>query len=689
VLGELARRQPVLMILEDLHWADEMSARLFGFIARRLGERPILLVGTSRDEDLAETPALATLLSELRTLPHVEHIPLDPLSAAETTALVRTLARAGSSATRLAETADRVWALSEGNPFVVVETVRALRDGLPDADGIDLPQRVRAMIAGRLARLGTRAREVASLASAFTREFEFSVLQRASGLSRRETAEAVEELVRRRLLHSVGEHFDFTHARLRQAVYQSLLTPRRQTLHAAIGEAIERVYAGHLDQAYDRLAYHFGRAEEPERALTYLVHLADKVARSHALEEAVRVLNEALSLTARLSPDVAGHRRLDVVYRLAQVLALRGRAAEARDLLLGHEALAAEIGDPALSGSLHFWLAHIYGNLGDGASAMRHARRAREDGARAGDMTIMGKASYALSREHYIRGEPREGIAEGRQAVAHLERSDEHGWHGQALATLAIHLIHVGDFAPALETLERLRVLGESTGDVRLQAEAAWGAGRVHTITGEAAMAIPACRRAFELAWDPVAQARSLGMLGAAHLEDDDPGQAIACLEDAIARLQALSGTGGYRSGQLDGLLRAMLAEAYLAASDLERAGKVGANALQITRAGGWPVAIGYAERVLGRIALGAGQLDDAERALEAAVRTFAGSETRAQVGRSQLPLAELHAARGDLAGAAAALRTALELFTRMRTPRLVERTEALAAKLGVPLGRG
>jgi DNA-binding SARP family transcriptional activator len=688
VLGELARRQPVLMILEDLHWADEMSARLFGFVARRLGQRPIMLVGTSRDEDLADAPALATLLAELRALPHVEHIALDPLSAAETAALVRTLARAGSSASRLAETADRVWALSEGNPFVVVETMRALREGLQDADGIDLPQRVRGMIAARLARLGPRAREVVSLASAFTRAFEFRVLQRACRLSRRETAEAVEELVRRRLLHAVGERFDFTHARLRQAVYQSLLTPRRQTLHAAIGEAVEQVYAGHLGETYDRLAYHFGRADEPERALTYLVHLADKVARSHALDEAVRVLNEALSLTARLSPDVAGHRRLDVVYRLAHVLALRGRAAEARDLLLAHEKLAAEIGDPALSGLLHFWLAHVYGNLGDGASAVRHARRSREDAARAGDLVIMGKASYALSREHYIRGEPREGLAEGRQAVAHLEGSDEHGWHGQALATLAIHLIHVGDFGPALGTLERLRVLGESTGDVRLQAEAAWGVGRVHTITGEAAMAIPACRRAFDLAWDPVAQARALGMLGAAHLEDHDPGRAIACLEDAIGRLQALAGAGGYRSGQLDGLLRAMLAEAYLAASDLDRAGAVGAQALASTRAGGWPVAIGYAERVVGRLALATGRLDDAERELEAAVRTFAASETRAQVGRSLLPLAELRAARGDDAGAATALRTTLDLFTRMRTPRLVERTEALAAKLGVRLAR-
>ena len=158
----------------------------------------------------------------------------------------------------------------------------------------------------------------------FTREVEFPVLQRAAGLSRRETAEGVEELVRRRILDAVGERFDFTHARLRQAVYQSLLAPRRQALHAAIGEAVEAVYAGRLDEMYDRLAHHFSSADEPGRALTYLVHLADKVARRYALEEAVGLLHDALAATERLPPDRGSRLRLDVVYRLAHVLAHAG-----------------------------------------------------------------------------------------------------------------------------------------------------------------------------------------------------------------------------------------------------------------------------------------------------------------------------------------------------------------------------
>jgi DNA-binding SARP family transcriptional activator len=687
VLGELARNQPIFIVLEDLHWADEMSTRLFAFVGRRLVERPILLVASARDEDLADTPALGRLFGELVPLSHVEHVVLGALSASSTATLVRALARAGSHATRLAETVDRVWALSEGNPFVIVETMRALREGrLPEAAGIELPQHVREMTASRLSRMSARAQEIARVASVFTREIEFPVLQRAAGRSRRETAEAVEELVRRRILDAVGERFDFTHARLRQAVYHALLAPRQQALHAAIGEAVESVYAGRLDEVYDRLAHHFSRADEPGRALTYLVHLADKVARSYALEEAVRVLNDALAATDRLPRDEGARHRLGVVYRLAPVLTLLGRSVEGRDLLLRHEPLVTQLGDPALSGPFHFWLAYMYGNLGDGATALTRAQRALEEAARAGDVETMGKASYALSREHYMLGRPREGIAEGRQAVALLERGEEHEWLGQALRILSLHQLHIGDFVPALEAILRMRALAEATGEARMQSDAAWGEARVHTVMGEAEAAITACQRAVELAPDPVAKANAVGWLGAAHFENEDASRAIPLLEDAIARLQELSGTGGYRYRQLDGMFRALLCECYLARGDVESARAIGGLALDISRTGGWAVAIGYAERAVGRLALATGKLDDAEAALERAVRTFADIEARAQVARSRLPLAEARAARGDPNAATVELRAACELFTSMRAPRLVERARRLAGQLGVSL---
>ena len=686
MVAELARTQPLVVVLEDVQWADEMSLRLLAFVGRRLVSRPVLLAATARDEDLADTPPLARTLDELAPLPHVEHLRLGPLSRSATTSLVRALARSGSTATRLASTTDRVWAVSEGNPFVVVETMRALRDQRDGAGTVELPQRVREVIVARLARLGPRAQELARLASVFGGEFEFPVLQHAAGLSRRETAAALEELVRRRIVHAVGERFDFTHARLRQAVYEGLLGPRRQALHGAVGEAVEAVYAGRLDEVYDRLADHFSRAEEPGRAATYLVQLADKTARSYALDDAVRILHEALAATDRMPRGDAGRARLGVLFRLAHVLPMLGRTAEARTLLLEHEALVDRLQDAPLSGRYHFWLAYTYGNLGD-PRAHRHAQRALEEAARAGDELTMGKASYALARESYMLGRPREGIAQGRQAVALLERSDEPWWLAQALGVLGIHLLHIGDFLPALASIDRMRELGEAMGDARLQTEAAWCAGRVYTVMGNGEAAIAACRRAVSLAPDPVARAIAAGWLGAAHVEAGDVAAGHAAARgrrrppEAAQQHRRVSLRAG-RRGAAGAAGRGRAA----AGCRPRRARSLAEDAHAVARAGGWGVAVGYAERALGRALAAAGRIDEAEAAVDRSIRAFAAIEARAQQARSHLAVAELRAARGDKDAAAADLRLAHRVFSRLGAPRLVERAARLADGLGVPL---
>jgi DNA-binding SARP family transcriptional activator len=687
VLGALATGQPLLVVLEDVQWADDMSLRLLAFVGRRLGARPILLVASAREEDLGAASDPARIIDELTALAHVERVRLEGLSRAATAALVRALARRGSSGAGLADTVEGVWALSEGNPFVVVETMRALRERRPaDARRLELPQRVREVISARLARLTPRAQEVARVAAVFSREFEFAVLQRAAGLGRRETAAAVEELVRRRILDAVGERFDFTHARLRQAVDEDLLAPRRQALHAAVGEAMESVYAGRLHEVYDRLVFHFSRADEPGRALTYLVDLADTAARSYALDDAVRLLEDALAASDRLPAAEAGPRRLGIVYRLALVLSALGRSAEACDRLRGHAAVVAALDDPKLTGRFHFWLAYTCGNLGDSAQAVAHAQRALQEAARSDDIVTMGRAGYALARESYMLGRPGESIAHGRQAVAVLEGTDEPWWLCRVLGVLGLTLLHVGDFGPALKVLERMRALAEGMGEVRLQAEAAWVHGRVHTVTGDVEAAIAACQRAVELASDPVARAIALGWLGAAHLEGGDAARALVLLDDAVGQLQRLSEVGGYRYRQMDAILRALLSEGHLAGGDVDRARAIGADALAIAQAGGFRVAIGYAERAVGRAEQAAGRLDAAEAALDRAVRTFVGVEARAQAARSRLSVAALRAAAGDKDAAAAELQAASAELGAIGAPRLVERARRLAEELGLRL---
>src|SRR5262249_25175043 len=151
----LASGRPLIVILEDLHWADEMTIRLLSFVSRRISTHPVLVVGTLRDEELAEAPALRRLVEELERDGQRVRLNLAPLTRTQTASLAGALARTSHDEARMAELGERVWARSEGNPFVIVETTRLLEEQrLPhDAKDVPLPSRVREVITARVDRL--------------------------------------------------------------------------------------------------------------------------------------------------------------------------------------------------------------------------------------------------------------------------------------------------------------------------------------------------------------------------------------------------------------------------------------------------------------------------------------------------------------------------------------------------------
>lgn len=302
LVERLAAVQPVALLLEDLHWADEMSARLLSFLGRRVQGWPVLVVASARAEELGDAPALRRVLQELGRERHFMELGLPPLSAEDTARLVRSLTRVGTNPAAVARLEAAIWRLSEGNPFVAVETVRALAEGTapPETASLPLPERVREVIAGRLERLSDQSREAATVAAVIGREFEFALLQRAAGVTEGDAAEGVEELVRRRVLHGVGEGFDFTHDRIRKVAYSGLLPPRRKLLHAQVARALEELYAQSLEPHYAAVGRHYREAEVWEKAVIYLRQAgAQAVARS-ANRDAVACFEQALKALMQL-----------------------------------------------------------------------------------------------------------------------------------------------------------------------------------------------------------------------------------------------------------------------------------------------------------------------------------------------------------------------------------------------------
>jgi hypothetical protein len=258
-------------------------------LVNRAAAWPVLFLATIRKEEIVDAPALTRLLREVGGDQHFLSLPLTPLSASETVSLVRLLARAGTDEPAVRRLGTRIWRASEGNPFMVVETMRALygTDAFEESDKVPTPTRVRDIIAARLDRLSRRGRDLAALASVIGREFDFALLERAAGRDGRKTAATVEELVARHILHAVDERLDFTHDRIREVASQRLLAPRRRLLHAAVAHAVEEVYANDLAPHYAALSRHCQEGALWDKAHTYLRTAGTVAAARAAHREAV------------------------------------------------------------------------------------------------------------------------------------------------------------------------------------------------------------------------------------------------------------------------------------------------------------------------------------------------------------------------------------------------------------------
>ncbi len=336
LLAHLAARDTLLLVLEDLHWADELTVRLLAFLARRVSAERVLLLATAREEELADAPMLRHTLEDLGRAGLLTSLGLGPLSRRDTLALVEHLTPPGAAA-RGERLGARVWALSEGNPLVAVEVMREIQERAP-AEGLALPRRAREVIGRRLERLASGARSLLTVAAVIGREFDFALLRHAAELDDQAAAQGVEELVRRRVLTAVGERLGFTHERVREVAYAEVPAWRRPGLHRRIAETIEALHGERLPDFWESLAEHWERGEGWARAAHYHLLVAERAKRCYAYATAAVSCGQAAEAAAQ-SPE-AGGLRVQALELLGDVWSLRGdldRANESYEAALGSE----------------------------------------------------------------------------------------------------------------------------------------------------------------------------------------------------------------------------------------------------------------------------------------------------------------------------------------------------------------
>ena len=552
--------QPILVVIDDLHWCDRDSLEWLHYLLRFDARARLLVVATARSHELRENPALLELLSALRMTDQLHEFEVPPLDETESGDLAHSVSGRELSPKERAQ----LFAETEGNPLFVVETVRAgagWSAGSVAASAADrsLPPKLRAVIALRFTALAEETRVVVKMAAVIGRSFDFPLLVKLTGWGEDKVVAALDALLRQFIVREVeaGE-YEFSHDKLREVAYAANSRTRLRLLHRRVARELAARDAGDQDATSARVAYHFDRGDDPTRAIPYYLRSAAVAQRLFANDEAEGAYRRALALLGALPTEArlsGGHATTaaQVHEGLGDILTGTGQGAAARSQF--EQALNHLAGQDLITRARLWWKRGATWarehQFDEAAAAYDAAESALGDTPDGGDHDAWWQAWIEI---HLLRSFMRywqlrwDTLADLAERVEPVVR--EHGsarqrgrFHGiMALMVLARDRYVVSD--DALRHQRVALAAAEETQDLGVVANARFELGFGLLWHGDAAEAEAHLRAALastDRTGDPVLRMRSLTYLCYLHRSLGDPDAVRSYAPEALRRATDLS----------------------------------------------------------------------------------------------------------------------------------------------------
>jgi class 3 adenylate cyclase/tetratricopeptide (TPR) repeat protein len=511
-VSRAAAMRPLMLILDDLHWADEATLQLLQHLATVVSDLGALLVGTYRDVELAVSRPLARTLEHMIRQRRAHRIALKRLSQEDVAAMLQRLA--GSEAPpALVEV---IYSETDGNAFFVEEVFRhLLEDGrLLDANGswrsdvsiseVDVPEGVRLVTGRRIERLAEGTRDLLTLAAVIGRVFEVSLLEAAGDRDGSDLLDALDEAERARLIEALPSgreaRYQFVHELVRQTLLADVSLPRRQRLHLGVAQALEKAASTDEEGHVADLAHHLyqaGAAADLATTVKSLIAAGDRAQGTGGSEEALRAYERALSLTDRdqlerarllykMARSLRGlHRWNDALAAWTEALDVFEKAGSAEDVArvcsaiadrhtwVGQWQAAVDVLERGLQaqpqggnarGLLLARQGGTYSWLGDHAAALDRVEQAEILGRDNADQRMYWTARSARVIHHWCFNQHPEAVAVGLETADVLRAAGALWGLATVLAFVQFSLVVSGRWDEAEGVYAELSVLAEQVG---------------------------------------------------------------------------------------------------------------------------------------------------------------------------------------------------------------------------------
>ncbi|MGD8728653.1 MAG: AAA family ATPase, partial [Gemmatimonadota bacterium] len=499
-LKSFAAREPLLVVLEDLQWADESSLRLLHFLGRQTAEQPVLFVCTYNDTQRDQSLELVRTERSLVSMGVGEIRRLEPLTLEQVAELVRLTF--GVDADVVREFSALLYGWTRGNPFFLEEILKSLiASGRLskhagtwvgwDADDFGLPASIRDAVLTRVGATSENAQAVAELTAIIGARARYPLLASVSGLGERDLLAALEELCASGILDERAEAgtvvYDFSHPLVRQTLYNEFGLQRARLLHGVVAEAMEEFYGDRAMEHADELAFHFQRTDAAQlrsKAVAYLAAAGRAALERRADHEAITYLAAALE---RADPKDSEDRAIqaELLPQLARAHQHLGNFEEAAALW---STALRHVGDgapeePALRralGMAHFW-------SGRHAEALEELDRGLEAAEGASDRDA--EVRLRIIKETVLQelGRADEAMETLAPALPLAEELNDPGLLARIHRALALLHVWIGPPDRAKDHAERAVALARRIGDVSIEFWARWALAVLTGMRGDTA----------------------------------------------------------------------------------------------------------------------------------------------------------------------------------------------------------
>ncbi len=573
LLRALADRQPLLLVLEDIHWADPSSVDLLAKLLPLSARAPVVFCAVTRPDREAPGWKLVSAMRETMGAGLTE-INLYALADNESRQLVANLLEIEALPEKVRRT---ILDKAEGNPFFVEEVIRMLIDqgaiirrekgwaARAEVETSRLPDTVQGLLLARIDRLPEEAKSTIRVASVIGRQFSLNVLQHVlqklhwvdeagsggSTWSLRNSLNLLESMGLLTIVQVQPElEYNFRHEMVHEVVYHSLVKRDRQALHLATGEALESLYPGRLDEFAPTLGLHFEEGNDEERALRYLSVAGDNAAGQYANQEARMFYSRAIRILVQ-KPALDEEQAQGLIHLYlshGRVLELMGRYEQALDNYLDMENKAQQRQDQRMALASLMARTIVYSTptpVIDAAAAEACATRALDLAQSLGDQAAEAKIHWALMLRSFFENLPEEARRHGDRSLALARQLNLREQLAYTLSDLANFVYMAqGEFERGIEALQEAEVLWRELGNLPLLSNALVYMGFINYFAGRFGLVLQNTDEAYQISrsidnyWG---EAFSRGVSALALLELGDGSQVIGRLEEA-ARLIDQSG---------------------------------------------------------------------------------------------------------------------------------------------------